>query len=217
MNKIIKKHKYNSISILGIALFFYLATTNCFTRGKSFNNNSWGNPGSHSQNVIANFDVVPYQVFNRNFKVGVVAFHEAGVNVQFIVMQKGSRVGPAITKKRPTYNSRTGVYEYGIKLKASNYSDGKIMVIANCTAKGTKSKVKRLTLPLYSNYRGKLYKYSKRSVVWADCNRGNDRTGKGTKRRPYKTIGKAFIKAKSGGTVYLKAGKNYFLANNFYV
>ena len=33
--------------------------------------------------VIANWDMVPYQTFDKTIKVGVVAFHETGANVEF--------------------------------------------------------------------------------------------------------------------------------------
>jgi hypothetical protein len=167
-------------------------------------------PSGVGTQVIANWDVIPYQVITSNFKVGVVAFHESGVNVEFTI-----NGGPVSTVSRPTYNDRTDVYEYWIEIIPADYADGEITISATAYPDDTNNQPRVLSdLILYTNANGTLQNYNGSSIVWADCDNGNDTTGDGSELNPFQTIERAFTQAGAGGTVYLKAGLNYQITNN---
>jgi hypothetical protein len=160
--------------------------------------------------VIANWDVIPYQVITTTFKVGVVAFHESGVDVEFTI-----NGGSAETVSSPTYNDRTDVYEYWIEISPADYSDGEITISATAYPDDANNQPRALSdLILYTNANGTLHDYNGASIVWADCDNGNDTTGDGSELNPFLTIERAYAQAGSGGTVYLKAGLNYQITDN---
>lgn len=151
--------------------------------------------------VIAHWDIVPFQKLTSPFKAGVVAFHEVGVNVEFFI--NGDSKGVV---SEPTYNDRTNVYEYWFELNPSDYPDGIITLSAVCSP-DTGSDLPRILpdLILYANANGSL---NNNTVVWADGEGGDDVNGTGDPLDPFKTIETAYAHAGDGGTVYLKAG-NY--------
>src|SRR5690349_2275696 len=66
---------------------------------------------------VTAWDVVPYQVFDKPFNAGVVAFHETGCKVEFTVLAGGKEVPAAgKTAANPTLNEQTKVWEYWIAL-----------------------------------------------------------------------------------------------------
>jgi len=76
-------------------------------------------PG-YDARAIARWDVVPYQAFDDEFKIGVVAFHRDGIHrVDFSV-----EGGEVVSVYQPTLNDRTGVVEYWATLDASRMDDG---------------------------------------------------------------------------------------------
>lgn len=156
--------------------------------------------------VIGNWDVVRHQTFTGTFQVGVVAFHEEGVDVVFSV--NGTEVARV---SNPTWNERTSVYEYWTALDANDYPDGPITVSAviepDCP--GHESRTLE-DLPLFANSGGSL---SNDTIKWADCAAGNDNSGDGSESNPYATIEKALVEVGDGGTVYLKAGTCYELTS----
>jgi len=159
-------------------------------------------PSAHATRAIANWDVVPDQLLAKPFKCGVVAFHESGVGVRFKI--NGADAGEV---KEPTLNDRTGVVEYWIEIDPAKYADGPITVAATAIPKGEGNESRQLAdLNLYANHGGTL---GSRNVVWVDAASGNDETGQGTEAAPFATIAKGVLAAGDGGTVYLKAGKNY--------
>jgi hypothetical protein len=91
--------------------------------------NPVGNPNDpgYDAKAIARWDVVPYQNFDGIFEIGVVAFHMNGIDrVEFSVDD-----GPWLAVREMTFNPRTGVVEYWVKLDASLFSsDGPIEVRA---------------------------------------------------------------------------------------
>lgn len=157
-----------------------------------------------STQVIGNWDLVPEQVFDGAFQVGVVAFHEYGVDVEFTV--DGSALA---TVQNPTFNSRTGAYEYWVTLQASDYADGPITlgatIVPDCP--GHESRVLE-AVTLYANSGGS---EGNSAVKWVDCATGDDDSGDGTEGSPYATIEKAIVEVGAGGTVYLAAGTCYTL------
>ncbi len=159
-----------------------------------------------STQVIGNWDVVPYQTFDERFQLGVVAFHEQGVDVVFSV--GGNEVDRV---ENPTWNGRTSVYEYWTALEASDYPDGPITVSAviepDCP--GHESRALE-DLTLFANSGGTL---TNDTIAWVDCAAGNDNSSDGSESSPYATIEKALVEVGSGGTVYLKAGLCYELTS----
>ena len=150
---------------------------------------------AHAGRPIARWDVIPYQMVTGVFKVGVVAFHEKAVKVEFSVFGK-----PRFTAEAPELNERTGVKEYVYNLPVKAFKDGLITVGAVVTA-GEESYTLP-DLPLYANARGKL---TNGKVVWVDSVDGNE-FAEGNEDSPVKTIKRGVAKAGDGGTVYLKPG-----------
>ncbi len=138
--------------------------------------------------------------------IGVVAFHETGVTVEFFV--NGEKVAES---KMPTPNPRTRVVEYQFTLDPAAYADGPLLLTATAQPKGEGHESRVLAeLTLYANSGGSL---SIDHVLWADAENGSDETGDGTETSPFATLQKAVAEVAEGGTVYLKAGKNYKLTS----
>jgi hypothetical protein len=76
--------------------------------------------------AIARWDVVPFQTFTGTMNVGVVAFHREGIDrVDFAV--NGGDWRPATSMR---LNPTTGVVEYFVALRASDFADGPVEVRA---------------------------------------------------------------------------------------
>jgi hypothetical protein len=157
--------------------------------------------------VIGNWDVVPYQRFDGTFEVGVVGFHERGLDVVFTVDNvELARV------EDPTLNPRTGVYEYWVALDASDYADGALTVGAALEPDCAGHLVRVLEpIVLYADAGGSLVNDA---VRWVDCGVGDDASGDGSEGSPYQTIEKALTEVGTGGTVSLKAGDCYVLTSD---
>lgn len=145
---------------------------------------------------VAKWDVVPYQTVSGVFNVGVVAFHEKGVKVEFIINKK-----PRLVVDKPTLNERTGVTEYVFPFVVKKFKDGLVNINARVTAEGEEP-YDLPPLPLYTNARGA---YDPKKTVWVDGKKGNDFT-EGTEDAPFKTLKQAVKKAGDGGRIYLAAG-----------
>lgn len=147
---------------------------------------------------VARWDVIPYQRVSGVFKAGVCAFHEDGVKVEFAV--NGIKT---YTAEKPTFNDRTGVWEYTFPIDTSKYADGPVTLNAKAITLGPNPE--SFTLPelsLYSNGRKRL---DVASVAWADADKGDD-ANDGTETAPVKTLAAAFNKVQDGGVVYLRKG-----------
>ncbi len=150
--------------------------------------------------VIANWNVVPSQRFNGEFKAGVIAFDGTGVDVEFYVndLYKG-----VVTK--PALNDRTNTYEYVLELNAADYSDGALRLKFIARADNNKQiSFREKELVLYANSKGSL---TNNTIKYAGI-AGNDNTGSGTAASPYRTIEKAFVETGDGGTVVLLGDSN---------
>ncbi|MBD3239144.1 MAG: hypothetical protein GF331_01055, partial [Chitinivibrionales bacterium] len=157
--------------------------------------------------AIANWDCVPYQIFDATFKLGVVAFHETGVDVQFFA--DGNSVGRVAD---PTLNERTGVYEYWVELNAADFADGPVVMTATAIPDGAGHTSRELDpLTLFADAGGSL---RGSDVKWVDCDNGDD-SGDGTRENPYETIERAVTQVEDGGTVYLEASGNYVLTSHY--
>ena len=158
-----------------------------------------GAPSQPPSQVIANWDVVPFQIFSDTFKVGVVAFHESGVDVTFSV-----NGGPDLTVNAPTYNERTDVYEYWIELNASDYADGPITIDATAAPDDPASFSRTLdTITLFADS-GETVQNT--AVSYADCNNGNDQTGDGSFGNPYASVKAAYNAVGEGELFTLRLG-----------
>lgn len=157
--------------------------------------------------AIANWDCVPYQVFDTTFQLGVVAFHETGVDVEFFA--DGNPIGRV---SDPTFNRRTGVYEYWIELDAAEYADGPVVMTATAVPDVAGHSSRELdSLTLFANAGETLHSGD---VKWVDCDNGDD-SADGTRDDPYETIERAITRVEDGGTVYLKASRNYVLTSRY--
>lgn len=156
--------------------------------------------------VIGNWDVVPYQRFTGSFEVGVVAFHERGLDVVLSVNgAEVARVGD------PTRNPRTGVYEYWHALEASDFPDGEVEVTATLEPDCDGHLPRELDpLVLIADAGGSMTNATQK---WVDCAAGSD-SNDGTETAPFATIEKGLVEAGSGGTVLLAAGDCYVLTTD---
>lgn len=156
--------------------------------------------------AIGNWDVVPHQTFAEPVEIGVVAFHEAGVDVVFSV---GDRELDRV--RNPSWNPRTSVYEYWTTFDPSEHADGPIRVSAVIEPDCPGHSPRALDdLPLFANAGGSL---TNDRVVWVDCASGSDDQGRGSEPAPYATIEKGLVEAGDGGTVYLQPGTCYELTS----
>ncbi|MCB9030320.1 MAG: DUF4215 domain-containing protein [Deltaproteobacteria bacterium] len=168
-----------------------------------------GNPSDagYSADVIAHWNVAPYQTFTDQFNVGVVAFHINGINrVEFSV--NGGTFTP-ITEA--AFNPRTGTVEYWAKIRATDFSDGVIEVRA--IAYPSDAGQPRLLDSLYLNTN------SNQTLPTLDryvSLGGSDTTGDGSTSAPFRTIMKAARSIQEasgtnnadGGFIYLTAGNH---------
>jgi hypothetical protein len=139
-----------------------------------------------STRVIGNWDLVPFERIEGTFNLGVVAFHELGVDVRFAV--DGTEVADV---QLPTFNDRTGVHEYWFGLEVADYPDGPITVTATIVPDCPGHQERELEpITLYANAGGSL---TNSAIRWADCTSGDDATGDGSEGSPYQTIEKAFV------------------------
>ena len=169
----------------------------------------------YNDNAIANWDVVPNQTFTGDFNVGVVAFHNSGIDhVAFSVNGGAWTNVSAMTANPQTANTSgignanaSGIVEYWATLQASDFTtDGQVEVRAIAYPK---IGVPRVLSSLYlnSNSNGSLT----RQPVYVSTT-GSDSTGDGTQAKPFATIFRA-AKSMNNGTV--KNGLIYLLPGDY--
>jgi len=192
-----------------------------------------GAPGYNAQ-VIARWDVVPYQTFTGIFEIGVVAFHMNGVDrVEFSVEN-----GPWVPVYEMTLNPRTGVYEYWTTLDASAFQEygpveiraiaypknaGKPRVLAGPkilnegTDNPTITPTGEYSLILNPDPNGQVL--ANRQVRWVSPTGTNDPNapGAGTQNNPFRTIKEAAMHIQNtqgsnvdNGLIYLTAGDHEY-------
>ena len=82
-------------------------------------------PG-HDAQAIARWNVVPYQIIDASFDIGVLAFHRNGIErVEFSLDD-----GPVVAVTAQSFNARTGVWEYRVAIDPAQLSDGLLEVRA---------------------------------------------------------------------------------------
>ncbi len=137
-------------------------------------------PGSDAK-AIARWDVVPYQTFDGDFNVGVVAFHINGIDrVEFSV-----NGGPWLAVRELSNNPQVNVWEYWATVRASAFVDGQIEIRAIAwPVAGTP----RLLDALY------LYANAQHTLPTAEIyvsKTGSDAAGTGSETSPFLTVKKA--------------------------
>lgn len=168
--------------------------------------------------AIARWDVVPNQMFDGTFNVGVVAFHMRGINrVEFSV-----EGGPWASVSQKTLNPRTGVVEYWATLDASLFSTDRLVEVRAIAypnagvprvlgvSPGNNSGLdgEEDSLFMAANPNGSYGPHVAYIAPW-----GSNSTGNGTQFNPYRTAAHAISQLDGGGpadgiVVYLHAG-NY--------
>jgi hypothetical protein len=165
-------------------------------------------PGSDAT-AIARWDVVPFQTFNNEFSVGVVAFHINRIDrVEFSVND-----GPWTPVRSMSRNPQTGVVEYSAALHGNLFkNDGPIEIRAIAYPV---TGVPRLLEPLQLNVNRKQTLPTLERFVATD---GDDNTGDGSELNPFKTIRRAAmsiqsesgVKCADNGTIFLMAGDHEY-------
>ncbi|NLF32828.1 MAG: DUF1565 domain-containing protein [Planctomycetes bacterium] len=149
---------------------------------------------------VARWDVVPDQLIEAPFAIGVVAFHLEGVKVEFRVNGQW-----AATAADPARNPRTGVWEYFFTLDPAACGDGAVTVDARAVCLSGSADDPDYDLPtltFYANAGGTLSPNVER---WVDPTGGSD-ANPGTEAAPYATLAKGVKNTPAGGTVYLMPG-----------
>ena len=127
---------------------------------------------------IARWDVVPQQVIDGPFPIGVVAFHMNEIDrVEF-----SADNGPWVSVDEMVYNPRTEVWEYTVLFDPEAFVDGEVEVRAIAYPEvGTPRVLEPLTL--YANAGGTIPS----PEIFVSMT-GSDESGDGTRENPYKTI-----------------------------
>jgi len=170
-----------------------------------------GNPSApgYDAKAIARWDVVPFQTFDSDFNVGVVAFHINGIDrVDF-----SCNGGPWVSVREMQLNPQTGVWEYTARLRAADFVvDGPVEVRAVAWPVVGEPRVLD-SISLSNNSRGTLPSLNRYVSLT-----GSDTTGNGSLAQPYASIMKAVraiqdasgVGVADGGTVYLLPGDHVY-------
>lgn len=134
-------------------------------------------PGARAK-AIAHWDMIPEMMISGDYQVGVVAFHINGIDrVEFSL-----NGGPWLAARGMSENKITGVWEYMVRLSASDLPDGlfELRAIAYPTV-GQPRLLEPLTL--IANRGGTV----PQGTFYVSPN-GDDVNGDGSKQRPFKTM-----------------------------
>jgi hypothetical protein len=174
--------------------------------------------------AIARWSTVPFQTFKENLRVGVVAFHRNGIDrVSF-----SANGGAWLDATAMTINPSTGVSEYWVTLKASDFPDGAVEIRAIAYPKLAGKP--RVLGGIYQTGLGAAPPMNGEHSMFAWANfggtldrearyvsaTGNDSSGNGTINNPYLTLSKAAeaIQTQYGtcdnGTIYCLPGEYDF-------
>ncbi|MFB3431671.1 MAG: hypothetical protein ABL309_12175 [Phycisphaerales bacterium] len=148
---------------------------------------------------IARWDVVPQQVIDGPFPIGVIAFHMNEIDrVEF-----SADNGPWVSVDEMVYNPRTEVWEYTVLFDPEAFVDGEVEVRAIAYPEvGTPRVLEPLTL--YANAGGTIPS----TEIFVSMT-GSDESGDGTRENPYKTIWRGIKSVGSvldNVTVFLEPG-----------
>ncbi|OAB63852.1 hypothetical protein AY599_18590 [Leptolyngbya valderiana BDU 20041] len=183
-----------------------------------------GNPSlpGYDAQAIARWDVVPYQDFEGQFHIGVVAFHMNGIDrVEFSL-----NGGPWEAVREMKLNPRTGVWEYTAIVDAATLDDGLVEIRARAFPRYA-GEVRVLggqidghndgsiafrngihSMFLNANAGGTLPRHE----VYADAENGSDETGDGSRDNPFRSHVRALAEvtlqhgSSEGAVCYLLPG-----------
>lgn len=159
--------------------------------------------------AIAHFDVVPYQVVEQPFALGVVAFHISGINHVRFMMSDGVVEHEQVVHQR-SINKRTKVNEYWVSFDPAEFRDGLITITAHVVPNSTADETRTLQTWLWANS-GTSYRTDR--PVYVSIN--GQPEGIGTKEKPFATINQALIRfiGKESGTIVLLDEGVYYLTD----
>ncbi|NLF29654.1 MAG: hypothetical protein GX591_02060 [Planctomycetes bacterium] len=128
--------------------------------------------GAGTAQAIARWDVVPRQIIDRDFAVGVVAFHHEGIaRVEFLCE------GNQVEATEMTLNPRTGVTEYTAVLDVSAFDngtsgDGAVKLYARVIPASGYERL--ISLDLFCNVDGTLFGGDVGRIIYVDGTGGDD-------------------------------------------
>ena len=180
-------------------------------------------PGFSAKSIVR-WSCVPFQVVKDQLRIGAIAFHMNGIEkVSFC-----ANGGAWLDVLAPTVNPSTGVSEYWVTLRASDFTDGKVEVRAIAWPKTAGTP--RILQGDFQETAGKapptdgVYSY----LAWTNANglydrvpkyvsgSGDDNTGDGSLSAPFLTLSKATQSLTSqygsvdGCTIYCLPGEFSF-------
>src|SRR3989344_4127506 len=192
--------------------------------GNGWNNQLTDTPSANGTGPtpIGRWDFVPYQTLNNGEEIGIgiVAFHIYGIERVLFSVEGGEWT----EVREMTYNPYSRVWEYWIKLKASDFSsDGLKEIRAIIYPKVGQPRVLQgsnfrqnangiHSMFLNTNKNGNLLVHDR----YVDAVIGDDTTGDGTQGSPFKTIVVAArdltadYGSGDGGGIFFQAGEYYF-------
>ncbi len=189
------------------------------------NSNPVGHPEvpGYDAKAIARWDVVPYQVIDGEFHIGVVAFHMNDID-HVLFSAEG---GPWKRVDEMQLNPRTNVWEYTAVLDAADFQDGPIEIRAVVYPKVGAPRV--LAGPIHRNGEESGYTRNGEHSMFLVANNGGtvpaaerwvcwqtgDDENSGSEFSPFQTIHAAAMAIQSelggdagGGTIYLMEGEH---------
>ncbi len=223
------KHALAGIAVWSLFTLPIFAVSSVLTPGSGFSGPTSqpaaiGSGRGADAKAIARWDVVPYQTFDGDYNVGVVAFHINGIDrVEFSV-----NGGPWLSVNNMTPNPQTanhsdigvstnGIAEYWATLHAADFPDGLIEIRSIAFPKVG---IPRLLEPLWLNANAN---HSLREEIrFVDATNGNDgwdgltRTFQGNTSGPKATIVAAMQSLRDangrvdGGRIALLPGEHQF-------
>ncbi|MCC5787811.1 MAG: hypothetical protein JJU33_14045 [Phycisphaerales bacterium] len=185
------------------------------------NSNPVGHPEvpGYDAKAIARWDVVPYQVIDGEFHIGVVAFHMNDID-HVLFSAEG---GPWVRVDEMQHNPRTDVWEYTVVLDAADFQDGPVEIRAVAYPKVGVPRVLAGNDLSVRNGEHSMFLYANAGETLPKAERyvselGSDETGDGTRDRPYRTIWGAIRSAGpvlDNVTIYLEEGEYEYGGSGF--
>ena len=208
-----------SLTIVGLDGQFPTLTPGTGWTGSTPQPSAAGDPSKlgYDAKAMARWDVVPYQTFDDEFHVGVVAFHMNGIDRVSFSVEGGEWVDVSEMQQNP----RTNVHEYVVSLDASLFKEDGVV------------EVRAIAWPVIGEPRVLAGEFNERgeNSLWLNVNhsgnllnlkayvspQGSDEAGDGSSAKPYRSIMKAARSIQDeqgdsadGGVIYLLPGEHTY-------